>query len=170
MTDRLGLRSVITAVAVVFAWCALWRDLSVANVFSGLVIAVLLMVSGLLRPNPEPLRVIPITRFMLLVGIDLVKSTWSVAYEVLTPTDYTEEGVIAVQVPAGTCESFLLMTVAITVTPGTAVVDVDAENEILYLHLLHCDRRAEVESHVHELAMLALAARGAGTTDGEVAS
>ena len=160
MTGRMNLRMAGTIVAVVFAWVALWRDLSVANVVSGVAIAVLMVATGLIQGNDTPLRLVPLAKFIALVVIDLVKSTWAVVYEVLTPTDYTKEAIIEVEVPPGTCDSFLLLTVAITVTPGTAVVEVDRDREVLYLHLLHLERRNEVEEHVLELAELALAMRG----------
>ena len=160
-----NLRMLGMTVAVVLAWMSLWRDISWANLVSGIAIAAVLLLTGLLRPSPMPLRIVPFANFIFLVIGDLLKSTWAVVYEVLTPTDYTEEGIIAVDVPAGSCDSFLLLTVAITITPGTAVVDVDREKEILYLHLLHLDGRDEVEAHVLELAELALAMRGVESPD-----
>ena len=165
MNVKPNLRLLGMSAAVVLAWTSLWRDISWANLLSGLAIVALLLVTGLLKPTPMPLRIVPFANFIFLVVGDLLKSTWAVVYEVLTPTDYTEEGIIAVDVPPGSCDSFLMLTVAITITPGTAVVDVDREREILYLHLLHLDGRDEVEAHVLELAELALAMRGIDTSE-----
>ena len=91
------------------------------------------------------------------MAVDLVVSTLNVAYEVLTPTDRTLESVIAVEVPHEPRSHLLLLVVAVTVTPGTAVVDADFESGTLYLHLLDHRRRDEVEEHVRELARLACA-------------
>lgn len=165
MNVKPNLRLLGMSAAIVLAWMSLWRDISWANLLSGLAIVALLLVTGLLKPTPMPLRIVPFANFIFLVVGDLLKSTWAVVYEVLTPTDYTEEGIIAVDVPPGSCDSFLMLTVAITITPGTAVVDVDREREILYLHLLHLDGRDEVEAHVLELAELALAMRGIDTSE-----
>lgn len=165
MNVKPNLRLLGMSAAIVLAWTSLWRDISWANLMSGLAIVALLLVTGLLKPTPMPLRIVPFANFIFLVVGDLLKSTWAVVYEVLTPTDYTEEGIIAVDVPPGSCDSFLMLTVAITITPGTAVVDVDREREILYLHLLHLDGRDEVEAHVLELAELALAMRGIDTSE-----
>ena len=165
MNVKPNLRLLGMSAAIVLAWTSLWRDISWANLLSGLAIVALLLVTGLLKPTPMPLRIVPFANFIFLVVGDLLKSTWAVVYEVLTPTDYTEEGIIAVDVPPGSCDSFLMLTVAITITPGTAVVDVDREREILYLHLLHLDGRDEVEAHVLELAELALAMRGIDTSE-----
>ena len=165
MNVKPNLRLLGMSAAIVLAWMSLWRDISWANLLSGLAIVALLLVMGLLKPTPMPLRIVPFANFIFLVVGDLLKSTWAVVYEVLTPTDYTEEGIIAVDVPPGSFDSFLMLTVAITITPGTAVVDVDREREILYLHLLHLDGRDEVEAHVLELAELALAMRGIDTSE-----
>lgn len=166
MNVKANLRLLGMGSAVVLAWMSLWRDISWANLLSGVAIVGVMLATGLLRPTPVPLRLVPFANFIFLVIGDLLKSTWAVVYEVLTPTDYTEEGIIAVDVPPGSCDSFLLLTVAITITPGTAVVDVDRQREILYLHLLHLEGRDEVEAHVLELAELALAMRGVDTAEG----
>jgi multicomponent Na+:H+ antiporter subunit E len=87
-------------------------------------------------------RIAPLTQFLWLVAVDLVVSTATVVREVLTPTDRTEEGIIAVSIPAGCRHHLLMFYVAITVTPGTAVVAAKSDGSVLYLHVLHCDRRA----------------------------
>ena len=94
-------------------------------------------------------------RFIGLVAVDLVVSTFTVAREILTPTDYTDEAIIAVPVPGETRSHLLMLIVAVTVTPGTAVVDTDPDTGTLYLHLLHADRSEQTTAHVTELAQLA---------------
>jgi multisubunit Na+/H+ antiporter MnhE subunit len=48
-----------------------------------------------------------------------------------------------------------MLVVAITVTPGTAVVDTDTDNGRFYLHLLHADKADAIVTHVQRLADLA---------------
>jgi multicomponent Na+:H+ antiporter subunit E len=150
-------RRLVTVVLLVFSWCALWGEVSVANVASGLVLASVTLVLGFGPSLRGRIVVRPLLRFARLVAVDLVVSTLNVAYEVLTPTDRTLESVIAVEVPHETRSHLLLLVVAVTVTPGTAVVDADFESGTLYLHLLDHRRRDEVEEHVRELARLACA-------------
>ena len=52
-------------------------------------------------------------------------------------------------------DHLLLLYVAITVTPGTAVVAAEADGSVLYLHLLDVERRDATERHVHLLCRLA---------------
>ncbi len=154
----LGLRRTFTAVGLVVAWCALWGSFSPANVLSGLLVASVALAVGVVGSGRGGVRIVPLARFAWLVVVDLVVSTATVVREVLTPTDHTEEGIIAVPLPPGCRQHLLLLYVAITVTPGTAVVAAESDGSVLYLHVLHCDRRDDVVAHVHRLAHLAIAA------------
>jgi multicomponent Na+:H+ antiporter subunit E len=155
MTRRLSIRRGVTIAALTFAWCALWGEVSAANLLSGVTLAIIVSAAGVGTPGRGRIRLRPLLRFAGLVMVDLVTSTISVAREVLTPTDRTDEAVIAVQAPADTRTHFLLLVVAVTLTPGTAVVDADPDTGTLYLHLLHADRRDATARHVRELADLA---------------
>ena len=151
-------RRLLTAVGLVFAWCALWGSISAANVVSGAVVAVVALRLGQRETGAGRIRLRPLGRLTALVASDMVKSTVAVIREVLTPTDYTQEGIIGVALPASSREHLLLLFVSITVTPGTAVVAAESDGSVLYLHVLHCDRREETEAHVRQLAELADAA------------
>ena len=101
------------------------------------------------------IRLLPLARFVGLVAVDLVLATAAVAREILTPTDRTAEAIIAVDLPTDARAHQLLLIVAVTVTPGTAVVDADPDTGTLYLHVLHAERRDATEAHVRALAELA---------------
>ncbi len=154
MSARLQIRHVITVVTLTAAWCGLWRSVSVANVMSGLAFSSLIVASGVGTAGRGSVRIAPLLRVAGIVLADLAQSTVQVAKEILTPTDYTDEAVIAVDVPVRSRHHFLFLTIAITLTPGTAVVDTDPDTGRLYLHLLHADRRDETEGHVRRLAEL----------------
>jgi len=140
---------------LVVAWCALWGSVSVANVVSGTLIAVAATLFSGVDRNAGGLHIVPLLHFLWLVAVDLVVSTVHVAWEILTPTDYTDESIIAVDTNVGSRSHFLMLVVAITVTPGTAVIDSDGDTGRLYLHLLHADKAPEIEQHVRHLAELA---------------
>lgn len=164
ITRWLGPRRMVTIVVLVAVWCGLWGTVSVANVASGLVVAVAVLATGFGSGVRGAVRPVPLARLVWLVAVDLVRSTYGVASEVITPTDHTREAIIGVELPPDGRAHTLLLTVAITLTPGTAVVDADPENDMLYLHLLHVERRAEVEAHTKRLAHLACAALPTRTT------
>ena len=170
MIRHLLVRRVVSVVALILSWCALWGEITVANVASGAVVSVAVTALGIGTAGLGGVRMRPLLRFAALVSVDLVVSTVTVAKEILTPVDSTEEAIIAVRVPADTRSHLLLLIVAITVTPGTAVVDADPDTGTLYLHLLHSDRRDAVTEHVCELAELACRALPTKPTDLEVAA
>ncbi len=139
-----------------------WRSRSGAAVSAGLVYLGVRNRTGMDGVTSGRIDVVALARLGTLVAWDLAKSTVEVTKEVLTPTDHTEEAIVAVTLPPGANHHLLLLVVAITVTPGTAVIDTDLENRKLYLHILHYDGRDEIEAHVKELVRLAFAAFPAG--------
>jgi multicomponent Na+:H+ antiporter subunit E len=158
---RTGLRALLTSrrlltvALLVAAWCALWGSVSVANVLSGTFVAVAATLFAGVDRNAGGLRIVPLLHFVWLVLVDLVVSTVHVAWEILTPTDHTDEAIVAVDTQLGSRSHFLMLVVAITVTPGTAVIDSDGDTGRLYLHLLHAEKAPEIELHVRQLAELA---------------
>ncbi|MGA7759514.1 MAG: Na+/H+ antiporter subunit E [Ilumatobacteraceae bacterium] len=148
-------RRLVTLALLVAAWCALWGGISVANVLAGTVVAVAVTLAAGVQPGHGRIRVVPLVHFVWLVTLDLVSSMVSVAWEILTPTDYTDEAIIAVDTQVESRSHLLMLVVAITVTPGTAVVDTDTDNGRFYLHLLHADKADAIVTHVQRLADLA---------------
>lgn len=152
------LRRLLTIAALTLAWCGLWQSISFANVASGLALAAVVTYSGLGTSGRGGVRPLPLLRLLRLVTVDLVVSTANVAIEILRPQDRTDEGIVAVKVPAESRQHLLILIVAVTVTPGTAVVDADPDTGTMYLHLLHIDRIDDTVDHVQKLAELACAA------------
>ncbi len=144
---------------LVAIWCALWRDISAANVLSGTIVAVgVQLLLGRPVLGRRPVGLVPLLKLVGLVSIDLVRSTASVAYEILTPTDHTQESILAIAIPSKAQHLMLPLTIMITLTPGTAVIETDPTGGNLFLHLLHHDRRQETVRHVERLAELLAAA------------
>ncbi len=137
------------------AWCALWGNVSVANIASGLIVSGVASNGFFSTPHRGPIRVGAAIRLFGLIAWDLITSTAYVAREILTPTDYTEEQLVPVSLPPELRGHVLLLVVAVTLTPGTAVIDVDDDTGELMLHLLHGERTEATVAHVHELATLA---------------
>ena len=144
-------RRLLTVATLTAVWCALWGEVSVANVAAGLVVAAAVVASGIGTAGEGRVRLVPLLRLLWLVAVDLVRSTVDVAAEILTITDHTDESIVAVEIPPAGRDHLLLLVVAITLTPGTAVVDADPDAGIVYLHLLHDRRRAETVAHVQRL-------------------
>ncbi|MEM8745114.1 MAG: Na+/H+ antiporter subunit E [Actinomycetota bacterium] len=150
-----NVRRGVLYVLLIVLWCGLWGEVTVANILSGAVVAVVTAMAGSVSAGSVRFR--PLATFAWLVGIDLVVSTAAVVREVLTPTDYTDEAIVAVHLPDDARHHLLLLFGSITLTPGTAVVaaDVSDQHVVVYLHVLHADRRDATVEHVVRIAELA---------------
>lgn len=153
--STLSVRRLVTIVALTLAWCGLWQTLSIANVLSGIAISLIVLSSGVGTTGRGGVRVLPLLHLLWVVFVDLVVSTIDVAKEVATPGDSTQEAIIAVEIPSHARHHLLLLIVAVTLTPGTAVVDADPDTGTLYLHLLKYGQADSIRSHVAKIAELA---------------
>jgi multicomponent Na+:H+ antiporter subunit E len=148
----IGPSRIVASLILVGVWCALWGDVSAANVLSGLALVALITVSRTGPGGRGELRLLPLVRFLALAFVDLVESTGAVARQVVTAGRPTDEAVVAVSVAPVSKAQLLMLTVAVTVTPGTAVVDIDADTGTLYLHILDHRRTEATVRHVERLA------------------
>lgn len=143
-------------------WAALWRSTTPATLLTGLLLGYAL--SWAVRradDHREHHRVRPLAllRYLGHMVVALVRSNLVLAWEILTPTDYTQPGILEVSLPRSS--ELVLTTVAnsMTLTPGTLSLEVDPETSTLTIHVLHLrdvdEARAEVEE-LHRLVSAAL--------------
>ena len=122
-------------------WCALVGSVSIADFNVGFVGSYLLL--WLLRPLLGDSRYF--TKLPQLVGfvtfflIELVKSNFRVAWDVVTPRARHRPGVVAVPLDARTEAEITVLANVITLTPGTLSLDVSGDNSILYVHAMFVD-------------------------------
>ena len=163
MNGRFSLRNVLSIFALTAAWLALWQTISFANIASGLVVSSAVIFAGLGTAGKGSIRPVALLHLLGVVTLDLIQSTASVARAVLSPTDRTDEAVIGIDLPPGGADHLLLFTLAITLTPGTAVIDADKDDGIIYVHLLNSADTQATIAHVHRLVDLANAALPVGS-------
>ena len=129
---------------VVVLWVALWGDLTLANVVTGLLVAV--VVIGISRPagsmpmQKTAVRPIAVAVYFATFFAALVQSTAIVVREVLTPGSQVDRAIVAIPMHTRSRSIITLVANSITLTPGTATID---EHEgpdgtiTLYIHVLH---------------------------------
>jgi len=145
-------------------WIALWRDVSAANVVSGLAVAAAVVWFFPPQGENERLRVRPLAllRFVSTAVISIVRANFVVAWEVITPKNVITEGVVAVDLASSHPTVITLVSHAIILAPGTMVIDIDKGDATkptkLYVHVLHLRSVEEVREEVLQLEALALAA------------
>ena len=151
------------ALGLLVAWVALWRDLSTANVVSGALVAA--GVVWLFPPaseSPVGVRPLALLRFVGATAVAILRANLVVAWEVVTPKNRINEGVVAVELASSNPVVITLVSHAIILAPGTMVVDIDKGSDTrptqLYVHVLHLRSIEDVRNEVLQLEALALAA------------
>ena len=143
-----GLRHQLPLLAwLVVVWILLWGTFSWANVVSGLVVGLLVMLLLPLPPVVGGNRVRPLSlaRFVGHFIVDLAASGTQVAWRALRPGGVQQGAIVQVQLRA---DSDLLLTAVaetISLVPGSLVLDLDREERLMAVHLLHVDDLADVE-------------------------
>lgn len=149
---------------LITVWVFAWGDLSVANVLSGAVVAVLVLALFPLSaddtasgPSFRPLHLVPLVGFFTL---ELVQSTLSMARDILGPGGRMRTGVIAypLRVQSDVLLTFLANVTALT--PGAMPIEVDDEPKVLYIHATRMHERETTERNLARYEVLFLRAFG----------
>jgi multicomponent Na+:H+ antiporter subunit E len=128
-------------------WVLLWDDVTWANMLNGAVVATVVTRVFYLPPAELSGRFNPYWSlvFLLNFGADLLRSSLHVVRLALRPGFVPRNAVIAVSLHTS---SDLLMTAtghALSLIPGSLIVDVDRRNSTLYVHVLDAPDDAAVE-------------------------
>lgn len=168
-------RLVTLGVWFVVLWLMLWADVSIANIASGGVLAVAVVVMTRRTANvvdDDKVRVAPfaLLHFAGHVLWQLVKSNLSLAWEIMTPTNTIAIG--TVEVPLRTAAPIVTMAVSnvITLTPGTLTLDVSSDPPTLTVGVLHLHHPDLVRARVQRTEALAIKAFGTTTARAELAA
>lgn len=162
---------VVIAVWLTVMWVLLWGQVSLANVASGVVLAVGLVIvfpPGATNDDPIVIRPLAAGSFLVWFLWQLVITNVSVAREVVLPRGRSEirPAVVAVQLQTRSGRLATIIANAITLTPGTLTIDARGRPATLYVHVLSF---ADVESSREEVADLERRAVRAFGTAEEVA-
>jgi len=153
-----GLGSTLWLTAV---WVGLWRSTTPATLLTGVALgATLTWAVRRADDHRERHRVAPLAlvRYLAHMVVALVRSNLVLAWEILTPTDYTQPGVLEVRLPPS---SELVLTVvanSMTLTPGTLTLELDPATHTLRFHVLHLRDVDAARAEVLELHRLVRAA------------
>lgn len=144
-------------------WVALWRDLSFANVLAGAVIANLLLLifpPRTMVANQGYVSVGALFRFTAFLAKEILQANVIVAWEVVTPTNKINEGIVAIPI-RGVSEGLVtLVANCISLSPGTLTLDTRSDPSTIYVHVLHLHDIDAVRRNVQHLEMLAIEAFG----------
>jgi len=132
---------------LVVVWILLWGTWSWANLLSGTAVALVVMLLLPLPPVVGGIRVRPLSllRYVVTFLKDVVVSGAQVAWRAIGPGGVKQGAIVRVQLRA---DSDLLLTMVaetVSLVPGSLVLDLDREERLIAVHLLHVDDLADVE-------------------------
>jgi multicomponent Na+:H+ antiporter subunit E len=86
------------------------------------------------------LQVIWLAELTIYFLWELIKASFVVAHEVLTPTHYMQAGIIAVPLDAKTDLEITIFSSLVSLTPGTLSIDVSADKSHLFVHAMYIEK------------------------------
>jgi multicomponent Na+:H+ antiporter subunit E len=148
---------------LVVVWLALWSDLSVANVASGIITAgVVIALFDSWRPGAVVVRPVAVARFALHFAYKLVQASLVVARTVVAPQHRIHAGIVAVELSGCSDAVATLVADAVSLTPGTLTLEVVRDPLTLYVHALDVRDVEHVKAEVRKMEELAVRAFGPG--------
>lgn len=138
------------------AWMALTGSVSEWNFLAGMAVgAVIITVYSGATGEPSYLgRGLALLACLYRFLRAIVVSNFQVAFEVLTPKMHQSPRIIRYPVDGLSDAHRTAVASAITLTPGTLIVDVSPDNKWLYIHCMYAEDRDEAVRGLDEVARL----------------
>ncbi|QWS32998.1 Na+/H+ antiporter subunit E [Curtobacterium aetherium] len=147
-------------------WALLWGNWTPLTLLCGIVVA--LLVTQLLPLPPIPLSarfsVLSVLRFVVVWAGYVVAASFRVAWAAVRPRGVRRSSIVLVQLHTTSEMTFTLSTIAISLVPGSYVIDEDLRRRRLLLHVLDTEREEQVEAARREaMTIEALVIRAIGS-------
>jgi multicomponent Na+:H+ antiporter subunit E len=138
---------------LVAVWILLWGNISVANVLSGLAVALLITVLLPMPVVPIEGRLHPWSLVKLIVVVirSLVVSSLQVAWLAIRPGAPPMSAVLRARLNVKSDLVLALAVNAINLTPGTMVLEIDRDRRLVYVHVLDVGSSRAVQRFYREL-------------------
>ena len=143
-------------VALVVLWMLLWGSLTPLTIVTGIVVALAVTRAFYLPPVELSGRFNPFW-FVVFVGRfvgELAIASFEVALQAFAPTPVARNAIVRVDLR--TRSDFILtgVSLAVSLVPGSLVIEVDRANARLYVHQLNVSTAAELEkARAHVLSL-----------------
>ncbi|MEU1756683.1 Na+/H+ antiporter subunit E [Micromonospora matsumotoense] len=137
----------VAMIVLVTVWVLLWGTLSWANVLGGLVVGLVVLTVFPLPPVTFAGRLhpLPLLRFTLRFLRDLVVASVQIAALALRFGHAPLGAIIAVPLRVRSDLNLTLTAEALSLVPGSLIVEADRDTGTLYVHVLGVRTRDEVE-------------------------
>jgi multicomponent Na+:H+ antiporter subunit E len=137
-------------IVLALTWAGVNGDFTINTVAVGFLLGYLvLLISERIPAHPKYFkRVRLVILFSLFYLRELIVANVRVAYSVIVPRNLLKPGVIAVPLDAKSDSEITLLSVLVTLTPGTLSIDVSADRRFLYVHTLFIDDLEEARRSI----------------------
>ncbi|PZF87909.1 Na+/H+ antiporter subunit E [Micromonospora endophytica] len=138
---------IVAVIALVAVWVLLWGTFSWANVIGGLAVAAVLLAVFPLPPVTFAGRIHPVAtlRFWLRFLRDLMVASVQIAWLALRPGHVPRSAIIAVRLRVNTDLNLTLTAEALSLVPGSLILEADRTTGTLFIHVINVDSLDEVE-------------------------
>lgn len=145
---RVFLHQIPMLVWLVFLWMLLWGSFSWLTILTGVIVAVLVTRVFYLPPLALSGRFNLWWALVFAVhfAYDLFRASVEVAWIAIDPRKVPSSSVVAVQLRSRSDLIMTLVSIAISLVPGSLVVEADRLRGVLYVHVLATDTPDDVES------------------------
>jgi multicomponent Na+:H+ antiporter subunit E len=119
-------------------WVALWGEVSVVNIVTGLAAAILLSVffPGS-RSTKHRIRIIPAVSFFIYMLRSITVASWTVIVAVLLPNEKRRHvEIIRIKVESTSTLIRAVIANTISLTPGTLIIAIDPDTAVMDIHVL----------------------------------
>ena len=133
---------------LVVLWAVLWGQFTWLNILTGFIVAILVTRVLYLPPADISgrLNIWYSLVFLAHFIVDVTVASFTVAFQALNPRPIPTSSVIAVQLRTRSDFVMTLDAIAMSLVPGSIVVEVDRERAILYFHTFDTTTAADVEA------------------------
>lgn len=139
-------------ILLAIAWILLTGEVTAENFIEGLIIGyIILWVSKAALGGTKYFKKIPkAIGFFFYFVKELIIANLKVAYDIITPKDYMQPGIVAVPLDAQTDMEITLLANLITLTPGSLSLDVSKDKKILYVHSIYVEDLDEFRENLKQ--------------------
>lgn len=122
-----------------FIWVALTGSLSYSNFIFGLLLGffVLWIMNYADHDKRYFYRVPKILSFLLYFIYQMLKANLQVAYDVMTPNYFFRPGIVRFPLNARTDFEINVLSMFVSLTPGTLIIDVSDDKKVLFIHVMY---------------------------------
>jgi multicomponent Na+:H+ antiporter subunit E len=139
-------------IIIALIWTLLTTHFTMSNFLIGLFLGYIILwwVRWTVHDKKYFTKVLQSFSFFFYFIFELVKANLRVAHDVITPTDYSTPGIIRIPLDVKTDLEITLLSMVITLTPGTLTLDVSPDKKWIYVHFMFIDDLETARKEIKE--------------------